>query len=121
MKARNTGNEIYAVLVGHTPHRHVVQIETFSYPVMVSSTPSGCWCSEKSWQAIRDATKLQGLQIVGAIHSHPNWPPVMSPLDYKSHRVSADKITGIVEATNRRTRVFFWHDSSPLPCTLEYI
>lgn len=120
LKARNSPNEIYAILIGTTPHRHIVEVEKFVYPPLVWSSPSGLECSGKEWAAVVEDAWAQNKLAVGSIHSHPNFAPVMSPHDLHYHRESADKISGIVEATNRRTRVFFWHDSSPLPCTLEY-
>lgn len=119
-KARSTPNEIYALLVGTTPHRNVVEVEKFVYPELVYSSPSGLECSGKVWAAIVEAAWAEKKLVVGSIHSHPNWAPVMSPNDLFYHKQAGDKISGIVEVTNRRTRVVFWQQHSPLPCTLKY-
>jgi proteasome lid subunit RPN8/RPN11 len=121
MKARNSPNEIYALLIGSTPHRNIVEIEKFVYPPLVSSSPSGLECSGKVWASIVEAAWAEKKLVVGSIHSHPNWAPVMSPNDLFYHKQGKDKISGIIEATNRRTRVCFWHHASPVPCTLEYV
>lgn len=119
-KARSSGNEIMALLVGKLKRVGEVHITQFVYPALQSSTPSGVWVDDKDWCAERTKAEAQGLQIIGTIHNHPNWAPVMSPADFVLHKSGGIIVTGIVEVTNGRTRVCFWQDGSPLPCTLAY-
>lgn len=119
-KARNTPNEILAYLIGSATRKEVI-VDCFLYPVLTLSTPMALEIDADSTGIIRELAAAQGLHVVGDIHSHPNDAPVMSATDYSDHKINGNRISGIVEVTNRRTRVVFWQDGSPLPCTHEYL
>lgn len=87
---------------------------------MALSTPSFADPELNSYNAIISAAKETGQRVLGSIHSHVNWPPVMSPTDMRTHLDSKDIISGIVEVTSGRTRVVFWTADSALPCELLY-
>jgi proteasome lid subunit RPN8/RPN11 len=119
-KARNTPNEIYAVLVGKQVTPDSVWICAFRYPTLVLSTPSGVHPDEAECAEMIVEAKADGQRVLGSIHSHPSYLPVMSPQDILSHIQNNDLISGIVEVTKRRTRVVFWRHDSSLPCELTY-
>lgn len=119
-KARNTPNEIFAFLAGKQVTPHIVEIYKFFYPELAISNPSEVEAENKSCLKIESTIHDMGCHIVGDIHSHPNWPPIMSDTDHKGHITSGNRVSGIVEVTNRRTRVAFWRHDSSLHCKLEY-
>lgn len=119
-KARDTQNEIFAYLLGRVT-AHTVTIDAFIYPLLEESTPGAIIVGTAETEAVYAAASEFGIQVVGDIHSHPNYVPVMSATDYADHKHFGNAVSGIVEVTNRRTRALFWQIGSALPCTLEYI
>jgi proteasome lid subunit RPN8/RPN11 len=121
-KAREASpNEIYALLIGKNTSKWEVVVERVYYPVLDESTPSYVKANGVSIQNAEEEANREGFKIVGSIHSHPNWPPIMSPHDHKSHIEEGDRVSGIVEVTNGRTRVAFWRHDTSLRLDLEYI
>jgi proteasome lid subunit RPN8/RPN11 len=59
-----------------------------------------------------------GLSYIGAIHSHPQAPPTLSPHDYQYWNGN-DKVLGILSVRRRNaykvTELMFWQKNSPLP------
>lgn len=121
--ARKNSTEIYAILIGKQVTKGEIHVYYFIHPrpsdYEVKKYDEATVSADFVERADTDAT-AEGLKIVGGIHTHPNWPPIMSPTDHKNHRESGDKITGIVEVSNGRTRVAFWRHDSALPCKLKY-
>lgn len=119
-KARDSKNEIYAFLVGRAVGKNV-NVSYFAYPAIEASAPA--WVKvdpQTSFEIAEDAVS-EGLRVVGTIHSHPNCLPIMSATDLRGHIQDSEIVSGIVEVTNRRTRVAFWTHNTPLTCDLEYI
>jgi proteasome lid subunit RPN8/RPN11 len=122
-KARNSPNEIYVTLVGKQVSKSAVHILYFIHPKDSDyelSTPSAVTVSADFVANCEQDAKAEDLKVVGSIHTHPNWPPILSPTDHKNHIEAGDKISGIVEVTKGRTRVAFWQHGSALRCTIKY-
>lgn len=113
-------NEIQAILVG-TKRGNSVEVAYFAYPQYEVSNKSEVTADVHSLQEIHDDAAAEGLTVVGSIHTHPDWPPIMSPTDYKGHVDDGDAVSGIVEVTNGKTRVVFWQHDKALRCDLKYI
>jgi proteasome lid subunit RPN8/RPN11 len=114
-------NEIFAVLLGKQIHKGLIEVTQFAYPALVVSTPSEVEADTDSMQEIFDEAKTEGIVHLGDIHSHPNYPPVMSSTDHKYHRYCENKISAILEVPEKgHTRLVVWRDHTPLPCKIEY-
>jgi proteasome lid subunit RPN8/RPN11 len=119
--ARDSPNEQIAYLIGKKCRGKHIEVQQFVYPQMDVSTPQAIKISPESVSSIHEAATRAGLAVVGTIHSHPNYLPIMSPCDLADHTSHEHYVSGIVEVTNRKTRVAFWTQHSPLVCVLEYI
>lgn len=122
-KARENDKEIFAVLAGKVL-ANGVEVHQFIHPAKDDYEIQGRGEAVVSAAFINAADKYakeRGLTLVGTIHTHINWPPIMSPSDHKDHCNSGwEVVSGIVEVTNRKTRVVFWTHDSSLRCTLKY-
>lgn len=119
-KARSSPDEIYAVLVGRVITPTKVVVTRFHYPDINDSAKGFVDPNLESCAEIEEEAKSDGLRVLGSIHSHPDWLPIMSPNDIRSHVENKDLISGIVEVSKGRTRVVFWRHDSSLPCELTY-
>jgi proteasome lid subunit RPN8/RPN11 len=119
-KARQSNNEIFAMLLG-TRLENEVLVTRFAYPALETSKPS-CVCPDQDdYERIERLAHEVGLVVVGSIHSHPNWLPVMSPTDHKSHRADRSLVSGVVGwQRNCRSHTYFWRADSSLPCNLKF-
>lgn len=117
--ARESKNEIFAFLVGESsgPAHTVVE---FVYPVLRHHSPSCVDPLPASETAIKFTVHAKGLAIIGTIHSHPNYWPVLSPTDYEDHLASGHKLSAVCSVYGRKTTVFFWVSDSSLPCKVIY-
>jgi proteasome lid subunit RPN8/RPN11 len=121
-KARSSPNEIQAYLVGdvyYNPHHiHVTSIEhAREYEIQ---TPCNVQPTGEEYDRVRKLAVSQGHRIVGDIHSHPNWDPIMSPPDYQSAIEDGCHVCAIVGVRKKRTKVLFWLMGSALPCEVVY-
>jgi proteasome lid subunit RPN8/RPN11 len=110
--------EILAVLVGRQVHSGLIEVHRFYYPLLKVSTDQ----EVKTEYFVSDfIDKDEGLKVVGDIHSHPNYPAVMSPSDHQCHRKGDNKISAILEVPKvGKSRLIIWRDGTPLPCELDF-
>lgn len=120
-KSRRSNVECYAILIGKRVAPNLVRVEEFFYPKLEVQTANEVVVDEDSYQLADQCAKNDGLIILGGIHSHIEYPSVLSKTDLLSHKNNNDKISGIVSVINKKTHVSFWELSSPLPCTIQYI
>ena len=114
--------EIHAYLLGTVNSVNELEITDFRYPVAynVQTGNNVQWTVDEYASLKEDAARLNK-QIVGDIHSHPNWDAVMSEQDYKACILDSLIVCGICSVTkDQRTRVRFWVPTSSLPCTIVY-
>lgn len=121
LKARNSKVEQIAYLIGEIPHSTIVTVSQIAYPKPMEQTPDLVSVSVDEWKRVRDKAESQGLQIVGMIHSHPNWWPVKSDQDHATQLIEGLRVSGVCAVMNRRTKVYFWLAESSLPCEIEYL
>jgi proteasome lid subunit RPN8/RPN11 len=111
-------NETFAYLIGKQVHKGLIEVHLFYYPELDVSTPGAV---ETIPFDIDSYAKEKDMQVVGDIHSHPDWPPVMSHSDHCDHKKNENKITAILEVPQTgRTRLAIWRDNTPLPCKIEF-
>lgn len=121
-KARETNLEIQAYLIGKVVSPELTIIEKFIYPKQYAEQTANnvCWYLQ-DYNEVKKEAEEKGLRIVGDIHSHPNWFPVLSECDHRNHLADGQRITGICSTMQGRTKVYFWLAESSLPCKIEYV
>lgn len=117
--ARTNEKEILAFLVGTVDGAHVT-VKRFEYPALRSQKVTEVDPEPASETEIKMAAHADGLQIVGTIHSHPNYWPVLSPTDHADHIASGHRLSGVCSVMNGGTVVFFWLADSSLPVKVIY-
>jgi proteasome lid subunit RPN8/RPN11 len=119
--ARDNKNEIQAYLLGEVKSPNEVEIVYFIYPNRYhhQSPNTVAWWTVDYEHVKKEAERLN-LQIVGFIHSHPEWDAVMSPDDYNVCITDMHRICGIVSIHGRKTRARFWVMDSALESAIEY-
>lgn len=113
--------EFQAYLVGRVVSPELVVIEYFAYPkeYATQTTEEVCWFKEE-YNEVKKAAEEQNLMIVGDIHSHPNYWPVLSPDDHKNAVTECQRICAVYGTFGRRSKTYFWLTDSSLPCSVEY-
>lgn len=119
-KARQSEKEQYAMLIGNHLSPSVVDIHRFVYPKLKVQSASAVQPDDDAYK--REVKKAidAGMTVVGTIHSHPNWMPVMSSTDHDGHVAEGDSISAVVGTMNGKTWVYFWRADSSLPCKIEF-
>lgn len=120
-KARATGLEIQAYLVGEVVSPTLTVVEKIIYPKAyhTQKTYEVCWFRDE-FEEVKRSAEGRGKKIVGDIHSHPSWDAVMSPADYNTQLQDGFRICGICSTSGRKTRVRFWVIESALSAEVEY-
>jgi proteasome lid subunit RPN8/RPN11 len=114
-------NEILALLIGKQIHKGLVEVYRFAYPRLELSTPQEVKTDEDSHQEIYEETKEENLLVVGDIHTHPDYPPVMSNSDHKCHKDNENRISAILQVpVSGQTHLAIWREGTPLPCKIKY-
>lgn len=114
-------NEILSYLIGRQVHKGLIEVEYLYHPKMAVSTPQELAIDVGEDEKANEFAKSKGLVVVGDIHTHPDWPPVMSGQDHHDHKVCLNKISAILSVPQKgRTHLVIWRDGTPLPCKLEY-
>ena len=120
-QARNTDNEIEAYLVGEVVSPELTVIKQFAYTkkYKLQNASEVQWYDEDI-QKLKAIAEEQGLSVIGTIHSHPNYWPIISGTDHIAHVTDQMRIMGVCATMNRKTMVCFWVTESCLPCKIVY-
>ena len=121
-QARSTPKEIQALLVGVVVSPDLIVIHRLVYPKKYAEQTTNCvaWFASEYDEVAAEAAK-KNLRIVGTIHSHPDWIPILSPQDHKGHITEGYRISGICGVENNKTRVVFWVAESSLSAKIQYV
>lgn len=119
-KSRKSKNELYGLLIGTRISPTLVKVEHIKYPKLEVSTPREVTVDSDSYFEIEENAKLNQFNVLGGIHSHPNYTPEMSQTDLKNHKDNSFSISGIVGIIGNKTIIRFWQVGSSLPATIEY-
>lgn len=119
--ARKNPREIHAYLVGKNVSPSTIRVDHFVYTELCEQTSCSVQPSEKAQKELAHWTIDNGLQIVGTIHSHPSWYPILSPMDHRGHVEEGHRISGVCSILNDRTKVYFWTSDSSLPAKITYV
>jgi proteasome lid subunit RPN8/RPN11 len=119
--SRNTELEIQAYLVGQVVSPDLTVIDYFAYTNKYCEQTSGTvrWFLE-DFEKVKKEAEEKGKVIVGDIHSHPNYWPILSGTDHTSHIREQYRISGVCATMSRKTKVCFWIAESSLPCKIVY-
>jgi len=114
--------EIQAYLMGNVLSTEEIEITDFIYPKRYHTQT----CEEVAWydedyKKFKNRVEREGKYSVGDIHTHPNYPPIMSGQDYQTAVTESSMISGICSVYGNRTHVVFWTTTSSKPCIIEYI
>lgn len=114
--------EIHAYLLGTVNSVNELEITDFKYPKNYSiQTGNNVQWTADEYANLKERAARANVQIIGDIHSHPNWDAVMSEQDYKACILDSLIVCAICSITkDKRTRVRFWTPTSSLPCTILY-
>jgi proteasome lid subunit RPN8/RPN11 len=113
--------EIQAFLIGRVISPELTIVDEVHYTkeyAEQSSSTVRWWMND--YEIVKKGAEERGLRVVGDLHSHPNWLPIMSSTDYRSHIEEGFRICGICSVIGRKTKVFFWTSESALPCCVEH-
>ncbi len=114
-------NEILAYLIGKQVHSGLIEVHWFYYPELLISNYYELETTSEAPVAAQEYADKKQMVIVGDIHTHPDYPPIMSKTDHHNHKVTENKITAILEVPQSgRTRLAIWRDKTPRPCDVEY-
>lgn len=119
-KAKKYKVEIYAFLVGKRVSGNLIEVYQFKYPEAETATASEFVADDHSWGMIEEFAKADGYTVLGNIHSHINWPPILSPTDHAMQVENNHRVTGICSVFGNKTMVSFWTTDTSLPCKLQY-
>jgi proteasome lid subunit RPN8/RPN11 len=113
--------EIQAYLLGTINSVNEITITDFVSPINYDTQTS----EEVGWNrdeflALKQRAIPEHKSVVGDIHSHPSWPPIMSGADYRGAIIDSLLVCGICSVYNNRTTVYFWTPTSSLPCEIIY-
>jgi proteasome lid subunit RPN8/RPN11 len=119
--ARNTDLEIEAYLIGEviSPELTVIDEIAYTKKYMCQTTENVQWYQEDV-DKVRAKAEERGKKLIGTIHSHPNYWPIVSGTDHKAHVTEQFRIIGVCATMNRKTKVCFWITESCLPCEIIY-
>ena len=120
-RARESAKEILALLIGEVVSPDLTRIEYFWYPEYAEQTVNCVQVDSTSLLDLKKKAEAKSLKIIGTIHSHGNWVPILSPADYKGHISDGDRVSAVVGVNGRKTRVYFWVAESALPLRIEYV
>ena len=120
--ARNSPNEIQALLIGEVVSAKLTVIDSFEYTSeYAKSEPSTVSWYQSEQERVQQKAEARGRRVVGLIHSHPEWDAVMSSADSEVLLYYGYRVCGIVSTHGRRTRTRFWVGDSSLPCEIKYV
>jgi len=119
--ARSTDKEIEAYLIGEVVSPQLTVIHRFVYTKKYEkqTTDEVKWF-DKETDALKLEAGEQKLAVVGSIHSHPNYWPIVSATDHIAHVTDQMRIMGVCATMKRKTMVCFWVTESCLPCEIIY-
>lgn len=120
--ARNSPNELMALLIGEVVSDKLTVIDSFEYPTeYAESTPRRVVWYQSEQERVQKKAEARGRRVVGFIHSHPRWDAVMSPSDAEVVLYYGYRVCGIVSIHDRKTRTRFWVTDSCLPSEIKYV
>lgn len=118
---RENPKEILAYLVGEvvSPTLTVVNKLKYTKEYAQQTTAAVQWFDEEL-EIISQEAEEEGLTIVGDLHSHPNYWPVLSATDHTAHIITQNRVTGVYAFMGRMGKICFWLADSSLPLTIDY-
>jgi proteasome lid subunit RPN8/RPN11 len=120
--ARESKKEILAYFLGEVISPELAVVKKFYYPKKFSAqTACGVTATEEESAKAYALAESLNMRVIGTIHSHPDWVPILSPTDYKEHIKMGDRLSAVVGVNGRKTRVYFWVVESALPLNIQYI
>ncbi len=112
--SRGYPREVYGIMLGKRL-KNIYKVLKIVIPPIVESTYHYVI---PNYTEIDKIIASSGLSYIGAIHSHPQAPPTLSPHDYQYWNGN-DKVLGILSIRRRNaykvTELMFWQKNSPLP------
>ena len=114
--------EMQAFLAGKIISLDTVEITDFLYTnkYKLQTNNEVSW-DDVEYYKVKEKVENEGKRILGDIHTHPDYDPLMSKTDYDSTVTQQFVICGIVSVRKGRTRVMFWTPTSSLHCEIIYI
>jgi proteasome lid subunit RPN8/RPN11 len=114
-------NEILAYLIGRQVNRGLIEVHYLYHPKLEHSSSIALKEADGEGYKAEQFAKDKSLVVVGDVHTHPDWPPVMSETDHHDHKLCLNKISAILSVPHKgRTHLVIWRDGTPLPCKIEY-
>jgi proteasome lid subunit RPN8/RPN11 len=114
--------EIQAFLIGKVNSVDEIEITRFVYPKNYHTQThcEVCW-NDDEFTELKEKVLKNGERIVGDCHTHPDYEPILSSVDYQGFITEGLLVCGVVSVNNNKTRVRFWTASSALPCKIHLV
>ena len=119
-KARNSSVEEYCFLLGKRISPNLIEVYDFFYPKFEIQNATTIVVDDDNYAFVEQCAKKDGNIVLGSLHSHLNYSPVMSKTDQTSHKDNNDKVSGIVSVVGRKTFFEFWELNSSLPVKVKF-
>jgi proteasome lid subunit RPN8/RPN11 len=120
--SRDSKKEMLAYFLGDVVSPELAVVKRLYYPKTFSvQTACGVTSSPEEAAKVYALAESLNMRVIGTIHSHPDWVPILSPTDYKEHIKMQDRLSAVVGVNGRKTRVYFWVADSALPLQIEYV
>ena len=111
-----------AYLIGEVVSPTLTVVKRFVYTKdYFEQTPTSISWSVDEYDRVKKEAEEEGLVIVGSLHSHPNFFPVLSSTDCKTHVTEQVRVSGVYGFIGKKGMVCFWVSESFQPLKKEYV
>ncbi len=114
--------EVSAYLVGVAVSPELTVVNYFAYTRKYHRQgPEDIEWTDAEFKRVKRLGEKRGLAVLGDIHSHPDYWPVLSPTDHSNHITAQHRDSAVFAWIGRKSVACFWTADSALPLQIEYL